>query len=46
MIHHNKSAASYQTMAAICLRKCGGLEDPKGFITDAETALQKAFEEQ
>ena len=46
MIHHSKTAVSYQTMAATCLRKCSGLENAKGFVTDGEAALHHAFEEQ
>lgn len=46
MIHHNKSSAAYQTMASTCVRKCNGLTDAKGFVTDGEEALQHAFEDQ
>ena len=33
-------------LATTCVRKCSSLTNAKGFITDGETALQNAFQEQ
>ena len=46
MLHHSKSEAEYQMLATTCVRKCSSLKDAKGFVTDGETALQNAFQEQ
>ena len=46
MIHHSKSETTYQMLATTCVRKCSSLTNAKGFITDGETALQNAFQEQ
>ena len=46
MIHHSKSEAAYQVLATTCVQKCSNLTDAKGFVTDRETALQNAFQEQ
>lgn len=43
MIHHKKTYDAYRTLAATCTAKCKGLSNAKGFITDGEVNLQKAF---
>ena len=45
MIHH-KTYEAYRTLAATCAAKCKGLSKAKGFVTDGEEALSRAFEDE
>ena len=45
MIHHKKTYEAYRTLAATCAAKCKALSKAKGFITDGEEALSRAFED-
>ena len=46
MIHHKKTYEAYRTLAATCAAKCKALSKAKGFITDGEEALSRAFEDE
>jgi len=46
MIHHKKTYEAYRTLAATCAAKCKGLSKAKGFVTDGEEALSRAFEDE
>ena len=45
MIHHTKTYDIYRALAATCAGKCKGLSKAKGFITDDEETLARAFED-
>lgn len=45
-IRHKKTYDAYKTLAATCAGKCKGLSEAKGFITDGEENLQRAFEDE
>lgn len=45
MIHHRKNYQTYKLFADTVASKCGGHSGVKGFVTDGEKALQKAFED-
>lgn len=46
MIHHKKTYDTYRALAATCAGKCKGLSKAKGFITDGEETLSRAFEDE
>lgn len=46
MIHHKKTYDTYRALAATCAGKCKGLSKAKGFITDVEETLSRAFEDE
>ena len=46
MIHHKKTYAAYRTLASTCAAKCKEITKAKGFITDGEENLYKAFEDE
>ena len=46
MIHHKKTYDAYKTLASTCAAKCKGLSKAKGFITDGEENLHRAFEDE
>ena len=43
MIHHSKKFETYKVLSSTCVANCKGLEKCKGFITDGEEALDKAW---
>lgn len=43
MIHHRKDFQTYKELASTCVTKCKGLENCKGYITDGEDTLDKAW---
>lgn len=43
MLHHKKNVDTYKVFAATCVASCKGLEKAKGYITDGEAALDRAW---
>ena len=43
MIHHSKDFQTYKVLSSTCVSSCKGLEKAKGYITDGEDALDKAW---
>ena len=43
MIHHSKDFQTYNVLSSTCVSCCKGLEKAKGYITDGEEALDKAW---
>ena len=46
MIHHKKTYAAYRTLASTCAAKCKKITKAKGFITNGEDNLYKAFKDE
>lgn len=46
MIHHKKTYDAYRTLSATCASKCKELSKAKGFITDGEENIQRAFKDE
>lgn len=44
MIHHKKTYDAYRSLAGTLVSKCKGFSKAKGFITDGEEELQRAFQ--
>ena len=44
MIHHKKTYGAYRSLAGTLALKCKGFTDVKGFVTDGEVELQRAFD--
>ena len=44
MIHHKKTYDAYSSLAGTLVSKCKGFSKAKGFITDGEEELQRAFQ--
>lgn len=43
MLHHNKNFDTYKVLASTCVSNCKGLSETKGFITDGEEELFRAW---
>ena len=43
MIHHSKDFQTYKVLSLTCVSSCKGLKKAKGYITDGEDALDKAW---
>ena len=43
MLHHKKNFDTYKVLASTCVSNCKGLSEAKGFITDGEEELFRAW---
>ena len=46
MVHHKKDYGTYKILSSTCVSKCRGLSKARGFVTDGEAALKRAFEDE
>ena len=45
MVHHKKDYGTYKILSSTCVSKCKGSRNARGYVTDGEAALQRAFED-